>query len=418
MNKKIITVGVLLLLSLSIFAQAVPVPTGPHLIGTTSFIIEDESREETFTSFQGDFRKLKVKAWYPAQVTNEVREPYIEEFLKPVLIEQYKIPAAEIEQFELSQSHIDAPLSSARDSYPVVIFVHGFGSIENDNIFMMEELASHGYIVYSLNISYYSMFSIYQSQFIADYRFDNGFTPEESKELQLEQAAMMNALKAAATPAEKQRVLAEFNSINRSVRVYGEASKTWTADTLFLIKTLGETVPGNNLLNSLRSSSDRDRIGMFGYSFGGNTTTLLCLLENSPIKAGINMDGMINPPQSAGYEEMQDFELERPFIFMSQDAGELSGVLHEPYFYGADEDVYKITLKGTTHSNFSVMSYFPSLRSFGVTGTMGSNAYTDIMRQSIVPFFDTYVKGQTGVFHGSYLKYRPDIIFESRNSTY
>lgn len=415
MKRLLITVGALMLLATSIFAQAFPVPTGPHMIGTTSFIIEDESREESFTDFEGDFRKLLIKAWYPAAVTGEVREPYIADYFRPLLLNKYKIPASEIEQFGLSHSYTDAPLNRAEDEYPVVIFVHGFGSTENDNVMIMEELASHGYIVYSINISYYSFFSVYQGEFITDYRFSNGFTPEEQQQLNFEFTQMLSAVKAADSPAEKQRVMAEFDRTNRSVQVYGEVSRTWVADTLFFIKTLDEAAPGNSLLNSLREGSDRDNIGMLGYSFGGNTATLLCLLEDSPIKAGINMDGKVNPPASQGYEKMQGFELERPFLLMSQDVGELSGVLHEPHFYGADEAVYKLTLKGTTHSNFSVLSYFPTLRSYGLTGTMSSTSYTEIMKGTMVPFFDTYLKGDEEAMENNHVQWRSDVIYQKRN---
>lgn len=415
MEKKLLIVVVLTLLSLNIFAQTIPEPTGPYMIGTTSFIIEDESREESFTEFVGDFRKLMVKAWYPAEVTNEARAPYITDNFKSILLNRYKIPSAEVEQLGLSNSYINAPLNRSEDEYPVIIYAHGFGSTENDNTIMMEELASQGFIVYSINFSYYSLFSIYEGEFIANYKFNDGLPLEEKKRLYEEMGNVLKAVKAADDPAEKQRLTAELNRTNKVALIYGDVSRIWLEDTLFFIETLDEVDESNELLNSLREMSDKDNIGMLGYSFGGNTAALLCLLEDSPLKAGINMDGKVNPPAAEGYEEMQGFAMETPFLFMSQDSGELSGVMQQPYFYGAEEDVYSLIIKDTTHANFTSLSYFPSLRKYSITGKLSSAAYTEIMRGTIVPFFNTYLKDDEEAMESSPVQWRSDVTYQKRN---
>jgi hypothetical protein len=130
----------------------VPQPTGPYAIGTTRMCFVDNSREETFTPDTTDHRELLVQCWYPAETDTSA---------KP---ESFWQPAGEIgkslfgkagflfDHLNLVKSHsyANAPMSRAQSSYPVLIFSHGYNVFPAQSTVLMEALASHGYIVFSI----------------------------------------------------------------------------------------------------------------------------------------------------------------------------------------------------------------------------------------------------------------------------
>ena len=54
---------------------------------------------------------------------------------------------------ELVKSHsfMDLQLSDSENHYPILLFSHGFNGFRNQNTFQVEELASQGYIVLSID---------------------------------------------------------------------------------------------------------------------------------------------------------------------------------------------------------------------------------------------------------------------------
>ena len=56
-----------------------------------------------------------------------------------------------------SHSYPNAPVARARPRYPVLIFSHGYASSPWQNTVQMEELASHGFIVFSIGHTYESV---------------------------------------------------------------------------------------------------------------------------------------------------------------------------------------------------------------------------------------------------------------------
>jgi len=55
-----------------------PNPTGEYNVGTVTFELTDQNRNETFTTDPDDFRRILVQAWYPTDdVTGLNRAPYM-----------------------------------------------------------------------------------------------------------------------------------------------------------------------------------------------------------------------------------------------------------------------------------------------------------------------------------------------------
>lgn len=109
---------------------SVPAPDelGPYAISYTSFIPVDASRDD---------RPLPVSIWYPADREDATGEDVIE----------YPLPGGFM--LESAVARGDLPVS-ADAPFSLLIFSHGFGGINTQSIKLMEALASHGFVVASV----------------------------------------------------------------------------------------------------------------------------------------------------------------------------------------------------------------------------------------------------------------------------
>ena len=55
-----------------------PQPDGQYIIGTDVLILEDFDRQEFFTDYLDDFRKIVVQVWYPANSKTDSIYPYLD----------------------------------------------------------------------------------------------------------------------------------------------------------------------------------------------------------------------------------------------------------------------------------------------------------------------------------------------------
>jgi hypothetical protein len=129
-----------------------PVPDGPFSVGVKSFFWIDNSRDEIFTRDPDDRRHLLVQVWYPAQVTPGMEKAdYIQ---NP---EAYGNSANSSPILNLkTNSVLNASLSDASVRYPVILFSHGKNATRFCCTYLMEHLASHGYIIFSIGHTFFN----------------------------------------------------------------------------------------------------------------------------------------------------------------------------------------------------------------------------------------------------------------------
>jgi predicted dienelactone hydrolase len=140
-----------------------PNPTGQYAVGTTSFAFTDESRPEIYTPDPTDKRLVYVQAWYPTGLTKDsARTPMwiIPEKVAPVVVKSLLgMPGFLFDHLALvkSNSYLNAPLTELEPAYPVLLFSHGHAEgFIAQNMVQMEELASHGYVIFSVGHAYES----------------------------------------------------------------------------------------------------------------------------------------------------------------------------------------------------------------------------------------------------------------------
>lgn len=142
--------------SLTVVAFPVPrfaEPTGPFHIGTRTYHWVDASRPEPFTADPNDHRELMAQVWYPseaAQVTAGV--PYVDHHeVTDVWAGRFHATAFLMFNIRRAPTHAAADAQPAAGMFPVLVNPTGFGGFRNSSLFWIEELASHGYVVVTLD---------------------------------------------------------------------------------------------------------------------------------------------------------------------------------------------------------------------------------------------------------------------------
>ena len=125
-------------------SATLPPPTGVYGCGTLAFELTDSSRQMLRDSGP---RRWMVQAFYPTEKHDQTF-PYMPDTLNDGLVRGTKV---------LAHSKSKAKLFD-RKTFPVVIFTPGLGHGRQDYTILCEELASHGYVILSLDQPYVSNF--------------------------------------------------------------------------------------------------------------------------------------------------------------------------------------------------------------------------------------------------------------------
>ena len=127
--------------------NTLPKPSGEYATSVTYLHFTDAGRKELFDNTGESDREITVKVWYPTDEKNGF-EPYL--LNADFAIKYCMFP--ELFRNLMTNSGRDLPVSNHEKIYPVLIFSHGWGEYFSQNSVLMEELASHGYIIFSIFI--------------------------------------------------------------------------------------------------------------------------------------------------------------------------------------------------------------------------------------------------------------------------
>jgi hypothetical protein len=142
------TTGTMALATTTAVPLTIPVPTGPHPVGTTSLHLIDQSRPDPFAPTPRS-RELMVRLWYPAAPSHRPPAPYLPAPVSAVLVAQINALAGT----SLPEDSLTFPANARQDApaalrrRPIVLFSPGAGTNVAFYTGLIEELASRGYVV-------------------------------------------------------------------------------------------------------------------------------------------------------------------------------------------------------------------------------------------------------------------------------
>ncbi|MDQ3699169.1 MAG: hypothetical protein M3373_14285 [Gemmatimonadota bacterium] len=363
-----------------------PQPTGRFAVGFTRFALVDSAREEPFTADRADRRELLIWAWYPADAPKGRRATYWGPpgEITPRLATALGLPSFLFSHLALvrTNARVGAPIASAPALQPVLIFSHGYNQgFPGQNTAQMEELASHGYAVFSIAHPHESVVVAYP---------DGRITPVSKARMDSVahgMRAIPGVMKKFVASRDRGERAVLFRQLISEPRLLHQSLRVWTDDTRFVIDELTRINTGGvkaEPANAVFAGKlDLARVGVFGMSFGGTTAGQVCVVEPR-CKAGVNLDGL-------QYGDPIDVPLRVPFMFM------YSAVpgLNDPVYERAVGPVYSVNVEGSTHFNYSDFSMIsPIFKRIGFLGSIEGARMQAIMNAYLVAFFDTHLRGE------------------------
>jgi len=370
---------ILLLLS-SFFAtgqsqtDSLPKPTGNYFVGVTYLSFVDNNRKELFDNSHQKNREIVVKAWYPADIRSDF-ETYLLHAESEFATTYLQFP----EMFKTlrTNSSRDVPLSSKESEYPVLIFSHGWGEHYSQNSILMEELASHGYVVFSIAHLYECKFSSYpDGRFIYIDMNSHRLQKMMGEMANPEVLALLQKFSSASNDEERLQVFADMEKVLPTG--LSESPKYWAEDISFFI----DQIYGLNNENKFyKNKLNLDEIGVFGMSLGGFASNEVSMLDNR-VKTCVNMDGGFHGLISKS-------EILVPTMFLNSNRYLGYGNI---FTNRSKMDCYSFTVKNSDHFNFTDYSIYPVPSVQALLGSIDGAKTIEIMNVMVLNFFDKYLK--------------------------
>jgi predicted dienelactone hydrolase len=379
-----ISLGVLLLAisavaSLGLPILALPAPDGPHVVGSSSVSLVDETRDNSFFDAPDEKRELYVQIWYPGALAASQRTPVV----RTLWEELYRGNRDRFTMFSSylrgvkTHSYEDIPLSPAQGSYPVIVFSHAMGSFAEQSTLLMEHLASHGYVVFAIGHPYASM-RVVSSAGRAIY-LDLDKINEVSAPYDAAAADASAKMEHATSADERMRL-----HLERYERASGlnALMATWVDDLRFVLDSIAAPSGQDPKLQALSSRIAIDQIGFLGMSFGGGAVTELCK-SDSRCRAALNMDG-----GTFGHRQRQPLQV--PYLALTRENQD-----SVDYLMSASRSAYyAVEVKGATHLDFTDDTVvLPILKWLNITGDIPGARAIDITNAVALRFFDAYLRG-------------------------
>jgi len=273
-------------------------PTGPQCIGAAEYVLTDHEREEPFTETPDDRRSLQVRVVYPTAAGAEApRMPYGHAMMYTALGLPDGFAAA-------GHARTGTPLLTDQRA-PVILFSPGLGTSAELYAGLTEDLASHGYVVVTINHPYIS----------------------------------------GPTPLPDGRVVA--GTLEEGTE---QAHAVVVADELFVLDWLAQRNADRN--GPLSGKLDLSRIGAYGHSFGGAAALQLQRTE-ARVKAAVDLDGSLYGERDQPWTKPWMI-LDTVHIWEGQEIEDLS--VKNMWHNRQGPAVYE-TLPGICHGDFSDLAW-------------------------------------------------------------
>jgi predicted dienelactone hydrolase len=356
-----------------------PRTTGPYAVGTTAYQWDDAGRPEIYTADPDDVRQIMVQFWYPAEaVPGASTAPFFEriETAGPILSRRFGLPSFTFDHAVLirTASVPDAPLVADPPAFPVLVFSPGYNSMRTQSTTLMEEMASHGYIVIALDHTYSGVLTNFPGDRVE--LLDPDILPDRE-------------------------LIGEERYRSKSLAV----GDVWEQDVSFVLTRLGS----GNVDSRFAGRLDLDRIGLFGHSTGGGTISRLCARDGR-CKAGVGMDAWLG----VAHDETIDAGSDRPMLFlMSERWPTPQNNSRMQRYRSSSAQVTWLTIVQTDHYDFTDLPFLtPLATAIGLSGETNSYRVQEIVRAYTRAFFDQHLKGKSSSLFQQPAPEFPEVKFE------
>lgn len=355
--------------------RPLPAPRGSYPVGTYVLRFTDTTRA---TSRHISTRPLAVQLWYPAVRGTVAPAPYMPDpaLLDSMMAREYlELKARDMVTWRDARltARMGATPAAApgRSGWPVLVFSHGMGVSRASYSALAEDLASHGYVVVTIDHPL------------------GGFTLDLGG-----------------------RVLAPgVDTVAYPDRILARAVRDWALDAAFVLHRLVEAqARGADAAGQTLPLLDTARVGMLGHSLGGAAALQACH-DQALFAACVDMDGypfgdaeqepvgkplltLLSEPDRRGEAPPKDTaEAGRRARFAAMGRERDSTWAAVASRSGA-VPWFVVKLTGTGHFSFSDAPFLAPSLLRGVGATMTPARMHSLVSDLLLDFFDHFLRGR------------------------
>jgi dienelactone hydrolase len=379
-----------------------PALTGKYAVGRVQFAWTDSSRADA--DQPTGHREIVVWVWYPVSPNQDesalwMPGKWADAFWTasvkqtPSLAESgNQTLVAAIRAHALS----DAVIAAGKQPYPVLLFEPGAGEIPLSYASLIEDMASHGYVVVGIVPTGYTRFSIFP-----DGRLDlsDKFTPplppgSDKKTSDDQKPFPISGATIYLTQAQMQTFQEGFRDRLRA------GFLVWVQDMAFALDQLEKLNQDNR--SQFKGRLDLTRVGAFGHSLGG-AASLQAAKDDSRIGAAVDLDGRL-------FGTSADGGVPKPLLMITEFSNAVFNAAASTGKPG-----YHVILRGSKHffsSDWGFLPFSSTQIKAQRVGDIDPVRASSITKTYVEAFFDQYLKGiKTTLFDGPSQLY-PEITFE------
>jgi dienelactone hydrolase len=337
-----------------------PAPTGPFAVGRAIADWTDTSRRDPLGQSPNLPRELQVWIWYPADPTaSSPSAPYLPADWTQAIDADLGVGRFFRQDLAAVHSHArtNPPIAGNVARFPVVIFEPGYGYIPANYTTLLENLASHGYVVVGIVPTDLAPVVAFSDGRIVK-RSAGGEIPDEASPTILDPM------------------------IDHLVEVSA-------ADVRFVLDRLQAANAQSS--GQFATRLDLGHVAIVGHSLGGATAIEVCRTDPR-CGAAIDVDGTpVGPSVSSG--------VGRPLLILrygrpdnSDEDQKLSMVVAR-----STGPRYHLAIVGAAHLNGSddALLFEPIFHMVGVLGSIDGRRGLDLTNAYLVAFLDEYLQGNS-----------------------
>lgn len=354
---------------------SLPAPGGPYPVGTVAMRLVDRSRPDPLVAAR-PYRELMISLWYPAAGGGPLA-PHMAP-LAAADWDRHSAPPLGIAKGSVAwiatrtHARMGAPVEPRAGKLPVVLFGSGDGGPRTLGTTLVEDLASRGYLVVTVDHTY------------------------EADQVEFPGRRLVRALPLPAKLTPK--VIAELLAEHAAARL---ADMRYVLDQ---VTALAHGRPiGGALPTGMLGAPDVSRVGALGQSLGGSVAAQLTR-EDARVDAGVNLDGAYVGPVAT-------YGVTRPFLQLAAETHTRDSEPGWKSFWRASTGWKReLRFRGAAHGSFTdlqpllpqIAVKLPKVPLADYVGTIDPGRSVAAQRAYVGAFFDLHLRGRpTHLFEGS-----------------
>lgn len=381
-------------------------PDGEFPVGVRDGEVTDTAYP-TMREEDASGRRLMVRVWYPAAVSDVEPRPYLIEDEIEILrwfLEVGGAPPEWAGQLAAVRTHSrpDAPIAAGR--FPTLLFSHGATGWVCQNTPLMEHLASHGYVVWSVAHPGEASGVRYADGSVV--RYDDAF---QDTIIGLDYGDKFTGdvgQRHVATPT----LLDDLG--------LGPWCRRWVDDHRAVTDAIEQDSVGG-AAGALVASCDLGALGIVGMSFGGAAAASTPEVDDR-FRAAVNLDG------AQFLSDLLEVQVRVPLLHVSTDFAAAMAAVGRPvamldaneFFFepleraGLSDGVHRLRIADATHPELTDLALLPEEergRLAVCAGVAESQRTLDLLNAAVSDFLDQELRGQDRGFPTRLLAESPEL---------